>query len=250
MPDSSFNFGIQSYCFRTIKDNPTVAKNVRELGLNQIEVCGVHADFHNLSEWKNVVGIYQDAGVSIVSIGVQTFKGADNEKDWFECAALAGAKHISAHLQIQSYTAAIPRIRQWSREYGIRVGLHCHGGYQFGGSPDVLQHLIGLGGPEIGLCIDTAWCMQIGPRRGNPAQWVEDFSGKVYGLHLKDFTFDPNGQWHDTVVGEGTLDLKALHAALVKDKFDGMAVLEYEADPENPMPALHRCVAAMKQVLA
>lgn len=245
-----FNFGIQSYCFRQEKDNVQVAKNVRELGLDRIEVCAVHADFNNLTAFKDVVATYQDAGVSIISLGVQTFVGAERERDWFEAASLAGAKHISAHLKIESFTTAIPRIRQWCREFGIRVGLHCHGGYMFGGSPDVLHHLIGLGGPEIGLCIDTAWAMQIGPHRGNPVKWVEEFSGQIYGLHLKDFTFDKDARWHDTVVGEGNLDLKAFHTALVANNFDGMAVLEYEADPDNPMPALHRCVEAMRKTLA
>lgn len=249
MPTSPF-YGIQSYCFRTIKDNATVAKNVRTLGLDKIELCGVHADFHDLTGLKDIVKIYQEAGVSIVSIGVQTFNGNDNERDWFESAALAGAKHISAHLRIDTFTAAIPKIRKWSREFGIRVGLHCHGGYMFGGSPDVLHHLIGLGGPEIGLCIDTAWAMQIGPNRGNPVKWADEFAGQIYGLHLKDFTFDPNGQWHDTVVGEGNLDLKGFHTALTKNNFDGMAVLEYEAEPENPMPALHKCVESMNKILA
>ena len=187
-----------------------------------------------------------DAGVSVISIGVQTFTGDPGEKTFFECAALAGAKHISCHFQLESYPKAIAQVRAWSREYGIRVGIHCHGGYHFGGQPGVLKHLIGLGAPEIGLCIDTAWALQIGPRQGNPVKWTADFAGQIYGVHYKDFVFDPNGQWHDTVVGEGTLDLPAFVAGLEKAGFDGMAVIEYEADVENPVPALTRCVETMR----
>ena len=243
-------FGVQSYCFRHFKDNPTVAAKVRGIGLDKIELCGVHADFSRPDTFKDVVEIYKKAGVSIISLGVQTFEGHDTEKAWFECAALAGAKHISAHLRIDSFTRAIPKLRAWSREFGVRIGIHCHGGYSFGGSPDVLDHLIGLGGPEIGVCIDTAWALQIGPYLGNPVKWTERYAGKIYGVHFKDFIFERNGQWVDTVVGTGNLDLPGFVKGLNAGGFDGMAVVEYEADVENPDPALKRCVESMRKVLA
>jgi sugar phosphate isomerase/epimerase len=244
----SRQFGVQSYCFRETNDNAHVARQVREIGLDRIEVCGVHADFNDLANWKDIVGIYRDGGVSIISIGVQTFTGADSERTWFECAAAAGAKHISAHFQINTYLQAIPKVRQWCREFGIRVGIHCHGGYMFGGSPDILRYLTDLAGPEIGVWIDTAWCMQIGPGRGNPVTWAKDFAGRIYGIHYKDFTFEKNGQWNDVVVGTGNLDLPAFIGALDEGNFDGAAVIEYEGDIQNPVPALKKCVDAMRAV--
>ena len=244
-----FSFGVQSYCFRAFQNNADIARKVRAIGLDSIEVCEVHADFNQPEKWQDIVGIYKSEGVSIISLGVQTFEGNDKEKAWFECAAVAGARHISAHLKVESYVKAIPKIRAWSREFGVRVGIHCHGGYMFGGQPDVVEHLLGLGGPEIGLCLDTAWCMQIGPYAGNPLQWTERFSGRIYGTHLKDFTFAPNGQWQDVVVGTGNLDLPGYVQALQASGFNGMAVIEYEGDVENPEPALKSCVEAMRAAL-
>ena len=243
---TALDYGVQSFCFRHFKDNAEVAEKVKAIGVNTIEVCAVHADFNDPEGWKDIVKTYQDAEVGIVSIGVQTFTGLDSDRDFFECAAIAGAKHISCHFKIDSYTKAIPMVRAWSREYGIKVGIHCHGGYSFGGSPDVLKHLVGLGGPEVGLCIDSAWALQIGPRQGNPVKWVENFPGQTYGVHYKDFVFDKDGMWNDTVVGQGTLDLKGFVNALEADGFDGMAVIEYEADVENPVPALTKCVEVMR----
>jgi sugar phosphate isomerase/epimerase len=244
--NSPLSYGVQSYCFREFKDNAVVAKKVRGLGLDFIELCGVHADLGNVAAFRPVVQTYRDAGVSIRSLGVQTFDGDPAERAWFECAAAAGAKLISCHFRVDSFTRAIPRVRRWSQEFGIRAGIHCHGGYQFGGQLDVLTHLLDLGGPEIGLCIDTAWAMQIGPRDGNAVDWVKKFSGRIYGVHLKDFTFAPNGQWQDTIVGEGNLDLPAFAEALRQDGFDGVAVLEYEGDFQDPEPALRRCVDSMR----
>lgn len=240
------DFGIQTYCFKAWKENREVARRVAELGLAKVEVCGVHADFSDAAAWGEAVAIYADAGIAVASIGVQTFRGADAEKAWFEAAAAAGATQIAAHLTVETFPAAIPKIRAWSREFGVRVGLHCHGGWMFGGSPDVIEYLIGLGGPEIGLCMDTAWAMQIGPYLGDPVAWVRRFGGSLYGIHYKDFIFGRDGQWEDAVLGEGNLDLPALLRALDAVPFDGVAILEYEGNFADPLPALHRCVEAIR----
>jgi len=247
---SPIDFGVQSWCLRAFKDNHAVAQKVRALSLNKIELCNVHADFNKPETFQEVIDTYKNEGVSIISIGVQTFEGNDSEENWFKSAQAAGAKHISAHFKIESFMMAIPKVRAWSRQYGIRVGIHCHGGYMFGGQPDVLDYLVKLGGPEIGICIDTAWAMQIGPSLGNALKWAERYKGSIYGIHFKDFTFDKDGQWNDVVVGTGNLDLRSFAKALTNAGFDGMSVIEYEADVENPEPALKKCVESMRTALA
>lgn len=246
---AAMDFGVQSYCFRHFKDNAEVAQKVKDIGLDKIEVCAVHADFGDVAGFKDIVKTYHDAGVSICSIGVQTFTGdTDTERKWFECAAAAGAKEITAHFKVDSFQAAVPATAKLCEEYGIKIGIHSHGGYMFGGSPDVLAHLMDLGGPNIGLCIDTAWCMQIGPQQGKPVEWAKRFAGRIHGVHYKDFIFEKNAQWQDVVVGTGTLDLPSFVNALEEGGFDGAAVIEYEADVENPVPALTRCVDSMRGV--
>lgn len=240
------NLGVQSYCFRHFKDNAIVARKAAALGVTQVELCAVHADFSKPGSMAQIARTYSGEGVRVASIGVQTFTGADGEKAWFESAAALGAGHISAHFQIGTFVHAIPMVRAWSREFGIPVGIHCHGGYMFGGSPDVLDYLTALGGPEIGVCIDTAWAMQIGPHRGNPVEWARHFAGRITGVHFKDFTFESNGAWKDVIVGTGNLDLPAFAGTLQEGGFDGMAVIEYEADPEAPDAALKACVESMR----
>ena len=242
------DFGVQSYCFRHFKDNKEVAAKVKEIGVSKIEVCAVHVDFNDPSGWDDAIAAYADAGVEIVSIGVQTFTGdVEKERQWFEFAKKAGAKFISAHFRIDSFQEAVPAAVKLCDEFDINIAIHCHGGYMFGGSFDVLSHLLEIGGPRIGICIDTAWCMQA---HGNPVKWVNDFADRVYGIHYKDFVFDRSGQWEDVVVGEGNLDLPALVEALDKANFSGYAVIEYEADVEAPVPALTRCVDSMRATCA
>lgn len=247
---AAMDFGVQSYCFRNFKDNKELAQLVRKIGVSKLEICAVHANFEDVAAFREIVKIHQDAGVQIVSLGVQTFEGnVDKERKWFECAKEAGAKHISAHFKIDSFEKALASTAKLCDEYDMRVGIHCHGGYMFGGSPDVIAHLLKLGGPRIGVNIDTAWCMQIGPYAGDPVKWVtEKFRGRIYGVHYKDFVFDRRGQWEDVVVGTGNLNLPAFVSALNETGFDGMAVIEYEANPDNPVPALTECVNKMRSL--
>lgn len=242
--------GVQSYCFRHFKENQKVAQLTREIGVNKLEICGVHANFDDPNSFQSIVDLYQKAGIQIVSLGVQTFIGdTTRERKWFQCAKIAGAKHISAHFTVANFATAIPATVKLCEEFGIRVGIHCHGGYNFGGSPDVLEHLLKIGGKNIGLNLDTAWCMQIGPYAGKPIQWIrEKFVGRIYGVHYKDFVFDRNAQWNDVVIGTGNLNLRGVVRALEETNFDGMAVIEYEADVNNPVPALTDCVRAIRAI--
>lgn len=240
------DFGVQSWCFREFKDNATLAKLVRQIGVDKIEICGVHADFSRPEAFGEVVKTHKDAGVSIVSMGVQTFVGnADVERKWFECAKIAGAKYISAHFKVDSFTTAIPAVNKLCDEFGIKIAIHCHGGYMFGGSADELTYMLQLGGPNFGLNIDTAWCIQSG---NNPVEWAKKFAGRVYGIHYKDFVFDKKGKWEDVIVGTGALDLPGFIKAVEDGGFNGFAVVEYERDAENPTPKLTECVKAMRAV--
>lgn len=245
----SRHFGLQSFCLRHFKDNAVVAEKVRALGLDRLEICRIHAELDVVESVREAARIYADAGVEIVSLGVQVFTGDSKEKAVFESAAAIGARHISAALRVDSYMRALPKLRAWSREFGVRVGLHCHGGASFGGQPDVLAYLLELGRPEIGLCLDTAWVMQIGPEKGNPVAWAKKFAGSIHAVHYKDFVFGPDASWRDVPVGSGTLDLPAFVAALDEGGFDGVAIIEYEGEPENPEPMLRECVTRMLAAL-
>lgn len=44
------NFGVQSFCFQDVRDNEKVAEMVKEIGVDSIEVCGIHANFNNPEE--------------------------------------------------------------------------------------------------------------------------------------------------------------------------------------------------------
>lgn len=237
------DLSIQSYCFRNTKENAKVAEMVNELGLSGIELCAVHVDFADESKFDEVIGAYKNAGVNIVSIGVEEF--ADNEESerkLCEFARLAGARLISATFAIDKVPDAYRTAERLAEEYDLRLAIHNHGGQHWLGCTDVLDHVFKNTNERIGLCLDTAWALH---SHADPVKMADRFKERLYSVHAKDFVFDRAGTHKDVVVGTGNLDLPAL----VEVMRGVPMIIEYEGDPDNPLPALKECVAAIRGIL-
>ena len=237
---------VQSYCFRGFKNNEEVAAKVKEIGLSHIEVCAVHADFTAPDTFDSVIKTYSDAGVGIVSIGVQGFSGdTDKERHFFEFAKKAGCTTISANFSPEGMMDAFKSAEKLADEFDINLGIHNHGGHHWLGNAAMLQYIFNNTSKRIGLMLDTAWALHA---HQDPIKWIEKFGERVYGLHVKDFVFDKAGKHEDVVVGTGNLDMPAAFAALDKVGFDGNVIIEYEGDVNNPVPALKECVEEIAKI--
>jgi inosose dehydratase len=250
MFDVRKNLGVQSYCFRNFKSIPALIEQVQQTGLHTVELCAVHADFNDESSFPALADQFQKAGIQISSIGVQKFTGdLQNEEKWFRFCELVGAKLISATFPTGAGPELLHPVEQLALRYGIKVGIHNHGGYDWLGNSAILLHVFettdstGQQGSRIGLCLDTAWCLQAGE---NPLDWVTRFADRLYGIHLKDFIFDRAAKWSDVILGTGNLNLpQFLHHALTHAPLETLTI-EYEGDPANPVPKLLECVEAVR----
>ncbi|MBA3707575.1 MAG: sugar phosphate isomerase/epimerase [Planctomycetes bacterium] len=243
----SFNadsIGVQSWCFREFKERKQLIAQVKLCGLSRVELCGVHADFGDEASFDATIAEFKTAGVAIDCIGVQGFSGNEaKERKYFEFAKRAGAKTISADFT-PDFTLKNFRIaEQLADKYDIRIAIHNHGGAHWLGNAQTLAAVFANTSERIGLCLDTAWAMDAGE---DPVAMVAKFAKRLYGIHVKDFTFDRARKPDDVVAGTGNLDPKKLVDALNQADFNGYAVIEYEADAANPGPAIAKCVAAVK----
>lgn len=247
--DLDVQLAVQSYCFREFKDNAQVASMVRELGLSAIELCGVHVDFDNPAVFDQTIDIYRKAGVKIVSIGVETFGTLDKNyfKNRFDFVRKAGCQNISVHFNPDTFLAVLPIAYEFCDEYGVNLAIHNHGSYHWLGNEGILKWIFSITRPCIGLNMDTAWALDA---TQDPVKWANQFAGRLYATHLKDFVFDRAGKWSDTIVGQGNLNLAALLTALKTNKFAGPAIVEFEGDAKNPLPSLKQCVADIRSTLA
>lgn len=244
MTDIAAQLGAQSYCYRGFKDNNDVIEQMKKSGLSSIELWGGHCDWNDPSAFDDVIATYRDGGIDIPAIGVNRFANdEDAERNYFEFCRKSGAKVISCDFPIGTHPECFATAEKLADEYDVNLALHNHGGHHWLGSEQAMKWLFDVTGPRIGLCLDTAWCIDANLE---PVKAVELFQDRLYGLHLKDFTYQGARKPVDVVIGEGLLDLKALFDKLKEIDYDGYAVLEYEADVDNPAPALTQCVEAVK----
>lgn len=237
--------GLQSYCLRGIKDNAAVAEAVLKCGLRRIEVCAAHTSFDDPSAFGALAAQYRDAGVPIVSIGVNRI-GTDRNvaTRLFECAKAAGLERMSVDFPLEGVEEALALADELSEQYGVLLGIHNHGGRHWLGSVTALRWVFGKTSDRVGLSLDTAWALD---SRENPVEMVREFGPRLHLVHIKDFVFKTDRTPEDVVVGTGNLDLGALDAAMAEAGFTGEAILEYEGDVDNPIPALNDCVKTVGQ---
>ncbi len=237
--------GIQSYCFRGFKEHKEVIDKLKSCEVSTIELCAAHVDFADASKFDSIVKQYEGAGVKIPSIGVQTFRGDEaKERLYFEFARKAGAKFMSASFDVSTVPESIRTAEKLSEEYDIPLAIHNHGGKHWLGSTEMLKRIFSDTSGRIGLCLDTAWALD---SREDPVKMAETFADRLYGVHIKDFVFGRNREPEDVVVGTGNLDLHGLAETMEKGGFAGYAVIEYEGDVSNPVPALTECVEKVKE---
>jgi len=241
--NSKYKLSVQSFCFEKFLDNAVVIEKVKACGLDQIEICGLHADFNAPDTFDSVIDSYRDAGIKIVSIGVEVF--GDDEaaaRKRFEFAKKAGCKVISTAFDLDTVPACLELADKLTEEYGINLAIHPHGPKDWLGCAETVRWVFKQTSPRVGLMIDTAWTLA---SQEDPVDLAEEFKDRLYGLHLKDFVFESNGAPKDVVIGTGTLRLKALMETLEKNNFDGPLILEYEADVPDPVDDLIECVKSV-----
>lgn len=239
-------FGVQSYCFRNEKDNAQVAEMVKSIGLDSIELCRVQVNFDDTSVYQGVVNAYKNAGVEIISTGVNKINADEQDRNLFEFAKEAGAKYMSVNFSIDNIDAELKSAEALAEEFDMKLGIHNHGGYHWLGNADTLDWVFSKSSKRIGLCMDTAWAIDA---KMDPIVWVDKYAERLYNVHYKDFTYNADRTHNDVAVGTGILDLEKLLVALEKIGYNEISVLEYEGNPENPVPALTECVSQMKKYM-
>jgi len=109
-----------------------------------------------------------------------------------------------------------------------------------------LEQALAQTSDRFGLCLDTAWLLDVS---ADPVETLRKFAGRVYGVHLKDFVYDAEGNRHEKIIGSGGLRLPEFLDLLMKTGFSGYVTIEYEADAKNPLPGIQQCIEAVKRAM-
>ncbi len=249
MPTLSQPIAIQSWCYRASKTLDAFLPQLAASGATATEMCGVHADFAEPETAAAVAERCRSAGVSIVAIGVEYLAGTDADRPRFEWCRAAGVKHMSISFRpevLDEQAAGLRKIESLAEQFDLQLGIHNHGGYDWLGNPPMLKYVLGKVGRRIGLHLDTAWAIDA---KQNPVEMAETFVDRLVGVHVKDFTYSPDRQPKDVIIGTGGLDLPKFAAVLRSANFTGPLVIEYEGDENDPVPALTECVKRLRTAL-
>lgn len=238
MIDFKQTLSIQNYCLRYFKAQgiPQFCQKLLETGINRIE----YRSPEPTDDHEAIIKQFADFGV-VIQHTFYPAVSADEAKarPAFEFAKRLGHKSMTINFNLDNNIyAAVKVAEKLADEYDLNLGIHNHGAYHWLGSQTMLDFVFKNTSPRIGLCLDTAWALDA---RLDPVAAVSRYASRLFAVHFKDFTYNPDASHQDVVVGKGNLKLAAFMDALRAIDFQGVPIIEYEGEPEDPNPALIAC---------
>ncbi len=231
-----WKIGLQSYSLRTMPFEKAVA-TVKQLGLTYLEAFPGHLPIERANEAKKVL---EENGVKLIAYGV-VYMGKDEGalRRVFDFAKMMGIEVLTADPSPDSFEL----LDKLVEEYGVYVAIHNHGpGSRYPGVESVVKAIQGHH-ERIGLCYDTGH----GARAGDEiVEAVRKIGKRIYGVHLKDV----NEQKRDVTIGTGILDIRGFVKALKDVGFKGSFMIEYELEPQDPVPGIQKSLEFVKKVIA
>ncbi len=189
---------------------------------------------------------YAAAGIKLHAAGAIYFtKNEDADiRSKFEYCKRAGIGTIVAG---DPAPETLPRIEKFVKEYNIRIAIHNHGPEdKLWHSPlDVLQAVRDLD-PRIGCCIDVGHTVRAGT---DVVEAIREAGPRLLNIHMKDLTNFQDKE-SQVAVGDGAMPVRKMFEALIAIKYAGFVDLEYEVQPDDPMPGVIASFAYMRGVLA
>lgn len=104
----------------------------------------------------------------------------------------------------------------------------------------IIEHIAdSFSSEKLGFTLDTYW-IQVGG--GDPAWWIENFSGRVPVIHLKDYAFDRVM----SVIGEGNINFDRVFKKAEAAGTKYMLVEQDDCNGENPFDCIKRSYDYLK----
>jgi sugar phosphate isomerase/epimerase len=242
---AEFNLGIQSYCFRKFLPIADLVDALEQAGLSYVEIWPRHLHWTlDGAEKASALSVLREKGIGVSAYGAVDF--TNDEAQARPIFAFAQETGIEALTVTRVEPDALALVDRLAQEYSVKVAIHNHGRHHHYGRFDQVQEVLSQTSPRFGLCLDTAWFLDAGC---DPVEAIDVFQDRLYGVHLKDFVFDDQGGHEDVIIGTGGLDLPTFMGRLKDIGFDGYLSIEYEGDPDHPLPQVQECVRVVQAAI-
>ena len=237
--------GIQSYSLRGYNLLEAI-RHIQGMGLHFVEFYPNHVPKEIDDEGLgNLNDLLKKAEIQIAAHGVWSFNSNHEfNKSIFDFAKRLGIKCLTANPTPDSFES----LDKLVAEYKIRIAIHNHGPDALYDKIDSVVDAVKDHHPLIGACVDTGHFIR---SKEDPVEAVMKLNKRVFALHIKDEAKMEKVS-HNTIIGEGHLDVVGIFKALKKVKFpaDGSISLEYEANPQNPIDDIKQCIEVAKDAIA
>ena len=245
-PFGGFPVGAQSYSLRNF-DTKECVRHLHGLGLHYVEMFSKHLDPKSSEEQlAETLKLLKDNEIKLQGHGVHGFsKDHEANRKLFEFAKKAGVSVITADPTPEAFDS----LDKLVAEFDIRIAIHNHGpGARYDKVESVLKAVEGRH-KWIGACVDTGHYIRSGE---DPVKVAKALGARVFGAHMKDEKEFGKPASNNVILGKGHLDVVGFFKALKEIQFpaNGSLVLEYEANPQNPVDDMRACVEVAKEAIA
>ena len=245
IPEIGVKLGVASYSLRNFTRAQAI-EMTKALGTPYINLKSVHLPYEaSPAEIAAARQEIEAAGLQIVGGGMITFEtdSDDGVRKYFDYAKAAGMPLIVGTCK----PAMLPRIERFVKQYDIKLAIHNHGpGDENFPSPyDALKAVKGMDA-RMGLCIDLGHTVRTGT---DVVRAVADAGPRLLDMHAKDLR-DLKVAESQCIVGEGKIPIVEIFRHLEAMRYAGYVNLEYEIEPDNPMPGMKQSFAYMRGALA
>lgn len=238
-PYRGFKMGIQSYTLRDF-DVDKALEISKNLGLHYWESYPKHVPIGSVpkyvAEQKEKLAA---SGVKMIAFGVVDFDTNETKaREVFDFAKAIGIESVSANPNKDEGTFKL--LDKLVEEYGVNIAIHNHGpGAKYDKIDDVVKWVKDHHA-RIGACVDTGHYLR---SKESPVEALERLKDRIYGVHLKDVKDAKVFK----ILGEGDLDVLGCLKVLKKINYKYCLALEYEENPQNPVPDIEICLKNVRK---
>jgi inosose dehydratase len=240
---SPWPIGVESWCFHDVDFDTTIART-RGLGLHAIELHDGHLPFTSTPD------ALARAKQALASAGIRP-SGVYIHDAFTDSEAVA--RPIFTYAKAMSFgyinggprPESLPLLNRLVPEYGVRITIHNHGPES---RYETLEHVMAVldAHPNIDACVDLG---HFARSKVDPVKAIRAIGRRSLAVHVKDVTSTGG----NIIVGQGTIDMPGVFAALKEARFDGLLVLEYEGDFDNMarrLEGMRQSLVAIERLLA
>jgi sugar phosphate isomerase/epimerase len=240
----AFGLGVATVSLKSLPLEQMTAA-VKRVGFDAISLHRAHSPWENQpGQWQEIAAKIAAAGITVRCCGVLNLKVDERAmRRMMDYVKTLNLSLFSCTVDL----AGLPVLESLVREYGFRAAIHNHGPEDklWSSGQSVLDALQGRDA-RLGLCYDVGHAFRTGE---DPAAFIRAHHARIFDVHLKD-SLAATGQDDVPVeMGRGHMDLRAVLRALVESGFRENVWLEYEKDPNDPVPGLAESAGYVRGLL-